>query len=262
MNYNLNDRVIVITGAGSGIGLATTKAFLAEGAYVVGGDLDPTPLQALDQKERLLPVQVDMRSTSDAEQLINAALKQFDQIDVLYNNVGVATAQESFLHVSDEQWLNTMDLNLLGYVRATRAVLPHMLKRGQGVLLHTASEAAKMPNPMLPEYSVSKAAIAMLSKVLATEFTQKGIRSNAISPACIRTAIFDKKGGLADTLAEKFGVDREEALKRYVEMTGIPVGRLGKPDEVAALVVYLASDLAQYISGANFTIDGGVTPTL
>lgn len=262
MNYNLKDRVVVITGAGSGIGLATAKAFLVEGAYVVGGDIEPAPLNKLKNKERILPVKADMRLKGDAEKLINKAIKRFGKVDVLFNNVGIVVAQDSFLNVSDEAWLNTLDLNLLGYVRATRAVLPHMLKQGSGVLLHTASEAARMPNAMLPEYSVSKAAVVMLSKILAAEFTKKGIRSNAISPACIRTAVFDKKGGFGDSLAEKFGVGKEEALQRYVEVTGIPVGRLGKPDEVAALAVYLASDVSQYISGANFAIDGGVTPVI
>ena len=262
MNLNLKDRVVIITGAGSGIGLAATKAFLAEGAYVVGADIDISALQSLSQADRVLAVKVDFRRKDDTDRLVEEAIKYFGHVDVLFNNVGIVVAQESFLNVTDEQWLHTLDLNVLGYVRTARAVLPHMLARGKGLLLHTASEAARMPNAMLPEYSVSKSAVLMLSKVLAAEFTSKGIRSNAISPACIRTAIFDKPGGLADTLANEFGVGREEALQRFVERMGIPVGRLGTPEEVASLAVYLASDFAQYISGANFAIDGGVTPVI
>jgi len=262
MNLNLENKVVIITGAASGIGISTVKAFLEEGAYVAGGDLNVDALHHLNQPKKLLPVVTDMRRDADVENLVSTVLDKFGKVDVLFNNVGVAESHAGFLYVTNEQWKKTFDINLLGYVRATRAVLPHMLKRKQGVLLHTASEAAKMPNPLLPEYSVSKAAVAMLSKVLAAEFTIQGIRSNSISPACIRTPLFDKEGGLADTLSQRFGLEKEEALKLFVKEMRIPVGRLGKPEEVASLAVYLASDLAQYISGANFMIDGGLTPVV
>src|SRR5690606_38202107 len=131
-----------------------------------------------------------------------------------------------------------------------------------GAIVHIASEAARMPNPRLPDYSVSKAAVLMLSKVLAAEFTPAGVRSNVVSPAFIRTPLYDRPGGLADSLAEEFGVDRETALARYVELNRIPVGRLGTVDEVASLVTYLVSDQAAFISGANFCVDGGATPVI
>jgi NAD(P)-dependent dehydrogenase (short-subunit alcohol dehydrogenase family) len=137
-----------------------------------------------------------------------------------------------------------------------------MRRDGGGVLIHIASEAARMPNPRLPDYSVSKAGVLMLSKVLAAEFTSDGIRSNVVSPAFIRSPIYDRPGGLADSLAEEFGVDRETALEKYVELNRIPVGRLGTVDEVASMVAYLASDAAAFVSGANFCIDGGVTPVV
>jgi NAD(P)-dependent dehydrogenase (short-subunit alcohol dehydrogenase family) len=133
---------------------------------------------------------------------------------------------------------------------------------GDGALVHIASEAARMPNPRLPDYSVSKAAILMLSKVLAAEFTSDGIRSNVVSPAFIRSPIYDRPGGIADSLAAEFGVDNETALAKYVELNKIPVGRLGTVDEVAGIVVYLASTRASFVSGANFCIDGGVTPVV
>jgi NAD(P)-dependent dehydrogenase (short-subunit alcohol dehydrogenase family) len=262
MDFQLEGKVVVITGAGAGIGLEAAKAFLSEGAIVVGGDLNPDALSELADKERVLPIKVDMSSAEGANTLINAAITRFGRVDVLFNNAGVASPRRGFLAVSDEQWAKTLALNLLGYVRASRAVLPHMLKQGKGVLLHTASEAARMPNPRLPDYSVSKAAIVMLSKALAGEFTSQGIRSNVISPGFIRTAIYDKPGGLADSLAAEFNLDREEALEHYVKLNDIPVGRLGRPDEVASLAVYLASDRAGFVSGADFTVDGGVTPVV
>lgn len=220
MQHNLAGKVVLITGAGGGIGFATARAFLEEGAYVVGGDLDPGALAALGD-DRVLPVEADLRDPDGARRLAQAALDRFGHIDVLHNNAGVATARPGgFLGVADDAWRDVLELNLLGYVRMSRAVLPHMLERGSGVLLHTASEAARMPNPRLPDYSVAKAGVLMLSKALAREFTPRGVRSNVISPGFIRTAVYDRPGGLADALAEEFGTDRETALKRYVEQIG------------------------------------------
>ncbi|WP_116213981.1 SDR family NAD(P)-dependent oxidoreductase [Streptomyces olivoreticuli] len=262
MDYGLTDRVVVVTGAGAGIGLASAQAFLAEGALVVGGDLDPGALAGLDG-ERVLPVKVDLRSPEGAQRLTEAAVERFGRIDVLHNNAGAAAVREQgFLGVTDEEWAATVELNLLGYVRMSRAVLPHMLARGRGVLAHTASEAGRMPNPRLPDYSVSKAAVIMLSKALSREFTARGIRSNVVSPGFIRTPIYDRPGGLADSLAQEFGTDRETAIARYVEMNGIPAGRLGTAAEVAALVVHLAADVSAFVSGADITVDGGVTPVV
>lgn len=262
MQYNLVGKVVLITGAGGGIGFATARAFLDEGAYVVGGDLDPGALAALGD-DRVLPVEADLRDPDGARRLAQAALDHFGRVDVLHNNAGVATVRpQGFLGVDDDAWQAVLELNLLGYVRMSRAVLPHMLERGSGVLLHTASEAARMPNPRLPDYSVAKAGILMLSKALAREFTPRGVRSNVISPGFIRTAVYDRPGGLADALADEFGTDRETALKRYVELNGIPAGRLGRPEEVAAAAVHLASDASAFVSGAEIVVDGGVTPTV
>ncbi|GHG96254.1 SDR family NAD(P)-dependent oxidoreductase [Streptomyces rubradiris] len=262
MQHNLAGKVVLITGAGGGIGFATARAFLEEGASVVGGDLDPGALAALGD-DRVLPVEADLRDPDGAPRLVQAALDRFGRVDVLHNNAGVATVRPGgFLGVGDDDWRDVLELNLLGYVRMSRAVLPHMLERGSGVLLHTASEAARMPNPRLPDYSVAKAGVLMLSKTLAREFTPRGVRSNVISPGFIRTAVYDRPGGLADALAEEFGTDRETALKRYVELNGIPAGRLGRPEEVAAAAVHLASDASAFVSGAEIVVDGGVTPTV
>ncbi|MFB4196774.1 SDR family NAD(P)-dependent oxidoreductase [Streptomyces carpaticus] len=262
MELELTGRVALITGAGSGIGLAAARALLAEGARVVGADLDPTALGELGDDGHVVPVLADMSDPGSADALARTAMERFGRIDVLFNNAGAAATRDGFLDTTDEQWHRTLELNLLGYVRAARAVIPHMLAQGRGTLLHNASEAGRMPNPRLPDYSVSKAGVRMLSKVLSREFTGRGIRSNVISPGFIRTPIYDRPGGLADSLATEFNLDREAALRRYVEINGIPAGRLGLAEEVAALVVLLASDRTAFVTGAEFAIEGGVTPTV
>ncbi len=262
MDFNLTNKVVIITGAGSGIGYASAKAFLAEGAIVIGVDINPDALNELHALGQIIPMKVDMTDQIQVTKLTDDVVKEFNRIDVLFNNAGIAGSRSGFLNITDEEWLTTLNLNVLGYVRASRAIIPYMLKQGNGVLLHTASEAGRMPNAKLPDYSVSKAAVTMLSKTIANEFTARGVRSNVLSPGFIRTAIYDKAGGLADVLARQYGVDRETALQRYVEAQKIPVGRLGKPEEVAYLALYLASDLANFISGANFTMDGGITPVV
>lgn len=256
----LNGRVAIVTGAGGGIGLACARALLADGIRIFGADIQLGELTDLGDDVR--GVEADLRQLDAADRIVSAALDAFGRVDVLVNNASVAAVRKGFLQTTDDDWRSTLELNLLGYVRAARAAIPAMQRSGGGVLVHIASEAARMPNPRLPDYSVGKAGVLMLSKVLAAEFTSEGIRSNVVSPAFIRSPIYDRPGGLADSLAEEFGVDKETALAKYVELNRIPVGRLGTVDEVASMVAYLASDKATFISGANFCIDGGVTPVV
>ncbi|MDZ4358689.1 MAG: SDR family oxidoreductase [Variovorax sp.] len=258
MDKGLKDRVTIVTGAGAGIGFETTRQFLEAGARVVAADLDISALEAL-ASDRLHPVKADMRDADAAEQLTREALQRFGQIDILFNNAGVATARNGFLKISDEDWQATFNLNLMGYVRMSRAVLPHMLERKRGALVHCASETGRIPHPLLPDYSVSKAAILMLSKILATEFTGQGVRSNVVSPAHVRTALWDRPGGFLDSLAAKYGSGREEAVDIFLKTANIPSGRLGRPEDVAAAVLFLASDQADFITGVELAVNGGVT---
>ncbi|WP_234816723.1 MULTISPECIES: SDR family NAD(P)-dependent oxidoreductase [Mycolicibacterium] len=257
----LDGKVAVVTGAGGGIGLACVRAFHAAGACVLGADIDTGGLAGIGG-ERVREARVDLRHPEDADAMVQAALDAFGRLDILVNNASIAPVRQGFLATTDEDWQRTLELNLLGYIRAARAAIPALERTGGGVLIHVASEAARMPNPRLPDYSVSKSGVLMLSKVLAAEFTSQGIRSNVVSPAFIRSPIYDRPGGLADSLAEEFGVDKETALQKYVELNRIPVGRLGTVDEVASMVTYLATDDAAFISGSNFSVDGGVTPVI
>lgn len=258
MDKGLKGRVAIVTGAGAGIGLETTRQFLDGGVSVIAADIDLSALNALAH-DALYPVKVDMRDADAAEFLTREALQRFGQIDILFNNAGVATARDGFLRITDEDWQATLNLNLLGYIRMSRAVLPHMIERQRGTLIHCASETGRIPHPLLPDYSVSKAAILMLSKILATEFTGQGVRSNVVSPAHIRTALWDRPGGFLDSLAAKYGSRREEAVEIFLKSANIPSGRLGRPEDVAAAVLFLASDQADFITGVELAVNGGVT---
>jgi NAD(P)-dependent dehydrogenase (short-subunit alcohol dehydrogenase family) len=257
MDMRLTDRVVAVTGAGSGIGLATAAQFVAEGARVVGADLDPAALK--DLPGEVLPVTVDMGTESAGEQLVDAALGAFGRLDVLVNNVGVYPyREEGFRSVDDAEWLRVLNLNLLSGVRATRAALRPMLEAGHGSLIHIASEGSREPAPFFVDYCVSKAAVLSLSKSLSIEFGPRGIRSNVVSPGATRTAFWDAPGGFVDILAGQFGMEREEALAHFVtEVRQLPTGRLNRPDEVAAVIVFLASDLAAQVTGAEYTINAG-----
>jgi NAD(P)-dependent dehydrogenase (short-subunit alcohol dehydrogenase family) len=255
-----NPRVVIVTGAGSGIGLCTAEAFLAEGACVVGAGLELGDFRALAPSDRTLAVDVDLTDRSAAGQVAAEAIERFGRIDVLFNNAARAPARAGILEVSDDEWAATLDLNLLGYMRMSRAVAPQMIRQGRGSIVHCGSETGVLPHPLLPDYSVSKAAVLMLSKILSRELGAKGIRSNVVAPAHVRTALWDRPGGFLDSLAESYGTKREDAVEAFLADKKLPAGRLGRPEDVAAAVLFLASDKAEFITGAVLGVDGGVLP--
>ncbi|MGV1795275.1 SDR family NAD(P)-dependent oxidoreductase [Rhizobium sp. A37_96] len=261
MNLNLADKVVIITGASSGIGLETAKMFLSEGARVVGASRDMGAARALGPEDRWIECDVDLAEKGSGEIVANAAIQAFGRIDILFNNAGVCPTRTGFLEVSDDDWAQTLNINLGGYVRMARAVLPVMISQGKGVLIHCGSEAGRMPHPLLPDYSTSKAAITLLSKALAREFTPKGIRSNVVAPAHIRTELWDRPGGFLHALAARYGTTIDGAVDAFLAESKLPAGRLGTASDVAATVLYLASDAAAFISGDVINVDGGVIPT-
>jgi NAD(P)-dependent dehydrogenase (short-subunit alcohol dehydrogenase family) len=253
-------RVVIVTGAGSGIGLCTARAFLADGADVVGAGLMLDDFRAIGPAERLLAIEVDLTDRSAASRVAAETIARFGRIDVLFNNAARAPARTGILDVTDEEWDETLDLNLLGYMRMSRAVAPQMASQGKGVIIHCGSETGVMPHPLLPDYSVSKAAVLMLSKILSRELGAKGIRSNVVAPAHVRTALWDRPGGFLDSLAESYGTSREGAVAAFLKDRKLPAGRLGTPEDVAAAVLFLAGDGAEFVSGAALGVDGGVLP--
>ncbi|WP_295812348.1 SDR family oxidoreductase [uncultured Nitratireductor sp.] len=261
MDLNLKDKVVIVTGSSSGIGLETAKRFLAEGARVFGVSRDMSPAGNLAPKVRWATLNIDLGTEGSGEHVAEAAMDTFGRVDVLFNNAAVCPSRTGFLDVSDAEWMRTMNVNLLGYVRMSRAVIPHMLAQQKGAIIHCGSEAGRMPHPLLPDYSASKAAIALLSKALAREFTPQGIRSNVVAPAHIRTELWDRPGGFLHALAEQYGTSIDDAVDVFLKDSKLPAGRLGTAGDVASAVLYLASNLSEFISGDIINVDGGVIPT-
>jgi NAD(P)-dependent dehydrogenase (short-subunit alcohol dehydrogenase family) len=256
MQLNLNDKVAVVTGGGSGIGLATVRQLAEEGARVVAADLDPSAATEIDG---VIGVAADLSTAEGPGSAVAAAVKEFGRIDVLVNNVGVFPYRESFLSVTDEDWKGLLEVNFFSMVRASRAAIPHMVDQGSGVIVSTASDVARAPDPFFVDYGVAKAGVLMLSKAISIEFGPKGVRSNCVSPGPTLTPAWEKPGGFAESLAEEFGMSKDDAIDHFAkEVRKMPLGRLGRPQDVANAIVFLASDAASHVTGADYQVDGGI----
>jgi 3-oxoacyl-[acyl-carrier protein] reductase len=255
VDLGLRDTVCVVTGSTGGIGLETAKLLAAEGAQVVttgrSGDA-PGVGEALH-------VNADLAAAGEPERLIDETEARFGHVDVLVNNVGVAY-QRTFEEVTDAQWDELWHLNVMSYVRAIRAVLPGMKGRGAGVIVNVSSTAGKRPSASMPDYSVTKAAVLSLSRLVADVYAKKGIRCNAVTPGPTATEAWLGEGGLADQQAGRTGKTREEVLAAVGG--GRPLGRLAQPEEIASVIVFLCSERSSYVTGAAWSADGGTVPII
>ena len=262
MDLELEGRVALITGGGAGIGLACARELLAEGAVVAVADRDPSALLDAAPSERVLAIECELATPAGPGAAVADVLARFGRVDVLVNNVAIAPPREGFLAVGDEDWRALLELNFFCMVRATRAAIPHMLERGRGSIVSISSEAGHMPVPHFVDYGVSKGMVRLLSKAIANEFAGRGVRSNTVSPGPTRTTPWTA-GGFVDRLAAEWGLEREPAIKRIVgEMHRMPLARLAEPEDVAAVVAFLASDRSRQVTGADYVVDGGQIPTV
>ena len=205
-----------------------------------------------------LHVSADLSSPEAPAELIERAAS-LGPVDCLVNNVGIAY-QTSFDEVSDEQWDAMWQLNVMSYVRAIRAVLPSMQDRRRGAIANVSSTSGKRPSTGMPNYSVTKAAVLSLSRLVADVYAADGIRCNAVTPGPTATEAWLGAGGLADQQAERSGKGKDEVLAAVG--AGRPLGRLAEPDEIAAVIVFLCSDRASYVTGSAWSADGGTVPII
>jgi NAD(P)-dependent dehydrogenase (short-subunit alcohol dehydrogenase family) len=262
MDLELTGKVAVVTGASKGIGLAVVRALVEEGAIVVAGARNADALDAIDG---VTGVAVDLTEPAAPAALVQRALDDHGRIDILVNNVGAThTRLDGFLGTSDADFEWAMQMNFYIALRATRAAITAMVEQESGAVVNVASvNAFYEPDAGVLDYGAAKAALVNLAKSLAQEFGPKGIRVNSVSPGPVETDLWLGEGGVADTVAKASGVDKETARKNIVAgMGGIPTGRFTTPEQVATLVVVLASDRAGNVTGSNYVIDGGLIKTL
>jgi len=250
VDLGLRDTVCLVTGSTGGIGLATARLLAAEGARVVTSGRREAPPGVGET----LHVAADLGRAGEPERLVREAEAALGRVDCLVNNVGLAV-QRSFEDVTDEQWDELWQLNVMSYVRTIRAVLPGMKERKRGVIVNVSSSAGKRPSTAMPDYSVTKAAVLSLSRLIADLYGKDGIRSNAVAPGPTATEAWLDEGGLADQQAARTGKSHDDVLA--VVAAGRPIGRLAEPDEVASVIAFLCSTQAAYVTGAAWSADGG-----
>jgi 3-oxoacyl-[acyl-carrier protein] reductase len=260
MDLGLKDRICVVTGSTAGIGLETARILAAEGAKVVINGRDPERVEeARAESGAALGVACDLAEPGTPEELVARTQDALGPVQCLVNNVGIAY-QVSFDDLTDAQWSSMWELNVMSYVRCIRAVLPHMKEAGAGTIVNVSSTAGKRPSTGMPNYSVTKAAVLSLSRLVADLYAKNGIRCNAVAPGPTATPAWLGDGGLADQQAAASIKTRLKVLEAVG--AGRPLGRLAEPEEIAAVIAFLCSERASYVTGAAWSADGGTVPII
>jgi len=255
INLDFGGKRALVTGASLGIGEAVVKLLADHGAEVVFCARNETGVSLLSRYQpqgggSVTGFVADMEDAKSTEAFLSAATAPGD-IDILINNVG-ASPSRNFLYMSDADWQSLHELNLLSAVRCTRHCLPAMRKRKWGRVIMVASGAAKYPNASLIDYGTTKAAMISMAKSLARKYGSDGVLVNSVLPGLIHTAMWDRA---ATEIAEAADSTKDEVLMRNGR--GVPVGRYGTSEEVASMIVFLASNAASYVNGAAIEVDGG-----
>jgi NAD(P)-dependent dehydrogenase (short-subunit alcohol dehydrogenase family) len=244
----LVERVAVVTGGGSGIGLATTRRLASEGAKVVVADVDVAAGKAAAEEVDGLFVATDVTQADQVSELFRSAHDTYGRVDVAFNNAGISPPDDdSILTTSLEAWKRVQDVNLTSVYLCCQAAIPYMRRQGKGSIINTASFVAVLGSATSQvSYTASKGGVLAMSRELGVQFARDGVRVNALCPGPVNTPL----------LQELFAKDPERAARRLVH---IPIGRFGEPEEMAAAVAFLASDDSSFMTASTFLVDGGIS---
>ena len=251
--HELEGKVALVTGAAGGVGRSITKSLIKKACKVAMIGRDRSKLARLASeigtKENILPVKADITKEAEILNCIEQIISKFDGIDILVNNAGVLNDPTPFHLMTDDQWNSLIDTNFIGTLRTTKAVLPLLIERKGGSLINISSTLGirSIPNVPFSVYGATKAAVIMFTKSMAVEYGPYGIRANCIVPSTIRSPIIEP-------------YLQDENAKKFLE-SSFPLRRIGEPDDISAVVTFLCSDAAQWITGTSIPVDGGVSAT-
>jgi 3-oxoacyl-[acyl-carrier protein] reductase len=261
MELGLSGKVVLVTGSSKGIGRSIAAAFAREGCKVAinsrnAAELESAAAEMRGAKGTVHAIAADVMEAEGAHRVVDETVRKFGAIHVLVNNAGGVGRFAPFESLTDEEWIDVFKLNVLSAVRVTRAALPHMQKQKWGRIINISSESGTQPDPVMPHYNASKSALNSLTKSLSKAYGKDNILINTVSPAFIRTPLVDQM--LAQEAKTRgISVDQAEQALLKEFRPNILLGRAGKPDESAGIVVFLASDQASFITGSNYRVDGG-----
>jgi NAD(P)-dependent dehydrogenase (short-subunit alcohol dehydrogenase family) len=256
MDLELQGTRVLVTGASEGIGLAAARLLRAEGAAVAIAARHP---EAAARGIGAEPVAVDLATPDGGTRAVAAAVAALGGLDALVNNVGTSRIA-TFEELTDADWDDAWNLNVMSHVRCIRAALPALRGSPAPAIVNVASTSGKRPSGGMPHYSVTKAAVLSLSRLVADRYAGEGIRSNAVCPGPTLTPAWLGDGGLADQTAAGSGKSRDDVLASVGK--GRPLGRLATSEEIAAVIAFLCSPRASYVTGAAWSVDGGTVPVI
>jgi NAD(P)-dependent dehydrogenase (short-subunit alcohol dehydrogenase family) len=251
-NMKLKGKVALITGGTEGMGYATAELFLREGARVVitgrSREKGRRAVRSLRKQGEAIYIQGDVSRAADAKRMVSKTVSQFGRIDILFNNAGIYV-EKTAENTTEEEWDRVIDINLKGTFLVSKYAIPHMKKQLSGVIVNNSSDAGLIGNRSCPAYCASKGAVTVMTKAMALDYAKYGIRVNCVNPGTIDTPMLLRE-------AEASADPAEYLMRTNAES---PIGRVGRPEEVARAVLFLASDESSFVTGAALSIDGGMT---